>query len=119
MAQYTVIDGIAYPIADGPAPVVAAPAAARVASPFAASQRVSVAGVPVDTRPAILQGLPLRDARKAAAIHALPGYSCSVDADWNHDGAVITGAAHGFATERKTGTPCPSTQDDGCKGTIR
>lgn len=117
MAQYTIIDGVAYPIAEHT--IGAEPSTARIASPFAASARVSVAGVPVDTRPAILQGLPLRDIRKAAAIYAVPGYSCTVDADWLHNGETVTGAAHGFATPRKAGAPCPSTQDDGCKGTIR
>jgi hypothetical protein len=96
-----------------------APAAAPVASPFAASARVSVAGVAVDGRPAVLQGLSMQDTRKAAAIFAVPGYSCTVDADWSHGGETVHGAAHGFATPRKSGEPCATLDKAGCTGTIR
>jgi len=97
---------------------VAAPARTSV---FAGATRTAVAGTATDSRPAILHGLPLREARVAAAVEALAGYSCSVDAEWTlADGTVKSGAAHGFATPRTPGDPCPSTAvKGGCPGTIR
>lgn len=110
-------------IDDAPASV---PVAARAASPFAGATRSAVAGQATDSRPAILHGLPLRDARAAAAIHALAGYSCSIDAEWRnaagqpYPDAPAMGAAHGFATPRNAGDPCPHTDRTGaCPGVIR
>jgi len=100
----------------------ATPTAAPVhTSVFAGATRTAVAGTATDSRPAILHGLPLREARVAAAANALAGYSCTVDAEWTlADGKVMQGAAHGFATPRTPGDPCPSTAvKGGCPGTIR
>ena len=89
-----------------------------VASPFAGAVKVSGPGA-ADKRPPILQGLSLQDTRRVAAIEAVPGYACSVDAQWRlADGTVKDGAAHGFATPRKAGEPCPTTTGK-CEGTIR
>jgi hypothetical protein len=129
MTQYTLIDGVAYPIAeDAPAqaPVVSAPTQPKAASPFS----TLVAGKAVTERwPEPLAtyarnapvGLASRVVREAAAFEAVPGYSCDAITrtlslprpDGTSDARDV---GHGFTVAKKSGEPCATA---GCTGKIR
>ena len=123
MTQYTVIDGVAYPVA------TSAPAAPAVASPFAAASIIlpgRTAASAETSWPVELQGLDRKSRKRTAAVLALPGWSCTVEATYAVPGedAPRTGALHGTTFPVESGTPCKgvSNRPDGqtiCSGTYR
>lgn len=102
-----------------------APVEPVIASPFAALGVIGLtASGKVDPRPAPIvaaftaapDGKRQQWAREAARVHSVPGYSCTVDVTLNTVKGPVTIAAHGFASARDAGIPCPT---NGCNGTIR
>ena len=120
--KFTVIDGIAYPIATSPAPAATAPAAPVVASPFTVigtrKPDGTVSSLPAPMAAAYAaapQGHKSEWTRLAAAYNSVPNYACNAaarDMD-GPDGSRTVG--HGFISKRDSGVSCPT---NGCKGTI-
>jgi hypothetical protein len=101
-----------------------APAAPVAGSPFAAAALVSGTGK-ASTIPEPLRGASQKDARRIAAVLAIPGWSCTVDAEYavpGEDGTRV-GAAHGFAYAHKPGEPCKGVRGvpkgETCPGVVR
>ena len=119
--KFTVIDGIAYPIATSPAPAATAPAAPAAASPFTVIGTRKPDGEPTMPTPMALaykaapEGHKAEWTRQAAAYHAVPNYACNAAArDMDGPDGLRT-VGHGFLSHRDSGVSCPT---NGCKGTI-
>lgn len=129
MAQMLTVDGRTYLVDDAgvahPVEASSAPAAPVAASPFAAASIVSASAGKVDTTPEPLRGASQHDARRIAAVLAIPLYSCTVDAVYTVPGEPEprTGALHGFAFAHKAGEPCTGVRGiakgESCPGVIR
>lgn len=109
----------------GEAPA-SAPAAPRAASPFASAVRLTdAAGNAEAAIPEPLRGLERKDRKAAAAVLALPAWSCTVDAQYSVPGEAEprTGALHGFTFARTPGESCPGVsglaKGEACPGTVR
>lgn len=123
--RFTVIDGIAYPVAEQAAPVaVKAAEAVTYISPL---ERLGIAGgsasTPADLPSDLLiawqnapQGHAQREVRETARILRVPRFACSVDVKaQTTTGETITMSAHGYWRPAKTGEPC---KGNGCAGTV-
>jgi hypothetical protein len=124
MTQYTVVDGIAYPIADGPAPVALQAAEAVYVSPLARLSGATGAAsvdLPAELLPAwngAPQGYKQRAVRETARILRLAGFSCTIDetATDTETGETVTLAKHGYWRRAKSGDACKGTD---CAGKVR
>lgn len=124
VSEYTIIDGVAYPIAAS-APVVPA-AAPAVSTPVAASPFQTIINGKEATQrwPEPLAGyarnapagMVQRVVREAAAFESVPGYACDAVTRTLRLGDDTRDVGHGFVVAKPSGSACPTL---GCEGKIR
>lgn len=127
MAEYTIIDGVAYPIAASgatPSVAVSAPARPVIASPFTAAKVAAAKVANVATRAIANHPGDRRGARIEVAMSQEPLFTCTVDTVATlADGSTVPTALHGFLTPYAAGAPCTGTfgiaKGESCPGVIR